>query len=273
MLDHDRTLVLGDALQRHYVRQWLLGDNDASGVGPSVTGETLYLECGVEDLLRSLVLRYELDDLTGWTRVFLPGDVRAIFRDQHVPERCAYRLLGDELGELVGIRVGVLVDPTRVPYGGLRADGPERDDLGDVLVPTVLVRDVAHHLRAPRNREVYVHIRHVDAVRVQETLEEQGVLQGIEIRDLQRVGDDGAGCGPAPRANRDLPVLRVLDEVPHDQEVISETHLPDGLELELEAPSHLLAPGPTPVSPRQSPLTLVSQVLVGRIPLWLRKVW
>ena len=60
MLDHDRPLVPRDALQRHYVGQRLLGDDDAGGVGPRVAGEALYLEGGVEDLLRSLVLLHEL---------------------------------------------------------------------------------------------------------------------------------------------------------------------------------------------------------------------
>ena len=55
MLDHDRPLVPGDALQRHDVRQRLLGDHDARGVGPRVAGEALYLEGGVEDLPGGLV--------------------------------------------------------------------------------------------------------------------------------------------------------------------------------------------------------------------------
>src|ERR671921_964876 len=218
MLDHDRPLVPGDALQRHYVGERLLGDDDACGVGTRVAGETLYLEGGVENLLGSLILPNELDDLARRTRMFVPGDVGTVLGTQHVAERGPDRLVGDELGELVRVRVGVLEDPPRVPDSGLRAYGPERDDLGDVLVAAVLVRDVAHHLRAPRDREVYVHIGHVDAVGVQEALEEQRVLQGIQVRYLQRVSDDGAGRGPAPRPDRDLPVLRVLDEVPNDQE-------------------------------------------------------
>ena len=211
-----------------------------------MAGEALDLEGGIEDLLRRLVLGDELDDVARRTRVLLPGDVGAVLRAQHVAQRGPDRLVGDELGELVGVGVGVLVDPARVPDGGLRADGPERDDLGDVLVPAVLVRDVAHHLGAPRDREVYVHVRHVDAVGVQEALEEQGVLQRVEVRYLQRVGDDGAGRRAAPGPDGDLPVLGVLDEVPDDEEVVGEAHLPDGLELELEAPADLLRPARPP---------------------------
>src|SRR5215208_4278673 len=206
MLDHDGPLVPSDALQRHYVGERLLRDDDASGVGPRVAGETLYLEGSVEDLLGSLILPHE------------------------------------------------------------------RDDLGDVLVAAVLVRYVAHHLRAPRDREVYVHIRHVDTVWVQKALEEQRVLQGIEVRYLQRVGDDGAGSGSSSGSDRDLPVLRILDEIPHDQEVVSEAHLRYGLHLELKPAEHLPALRPSTVTPREAAFALLPQILVGCVPFWLREV-
>src|SRR5215213_9995683 len=272
MLDHDGPLVPGDALQRHYVGERLLRDDDASGVGPRVAGETLYLEGSVEDLLGSLILPHELDDLARRTRVFVSGNVGTVLGAQHVAERGPDRLVWDELGEFVRVGVGVLVDSSRVPDGRLRADGPERDDLGDVLVAAVLVRYVAHHLRAPRDREVYVHIRHVDTVWVQKALEEQRVLQGIEVRYLQRVGDDGAGSGSSSGSDRDLPVLRILDEIPHDQEVVSEAHLRYGLQLELKPAEHLPALRPSTVTPREAAFALLPQILVGCVPFWLREV-
>src|SRR5215208_7385031 len=136
----------------------------------------------------------------------------------------------------------------------------------------VLVRDVAHHLRAPRDREVYVHIGHVDAVWVQETLEEQRVFEGIEVRDLQRVGDDGSGRRSPSGPDRDLPVLRILDKIPDDQEVVCEAHLPYGLQLELEPAEHFPALRPPAVTPRQAPLAQLPQVLVGGVPFWLGEV-
>src|SRR5215213_7319615 len=272
MLDHDRPLVPGDALQRHYVGERLLGDDDACGMGPRVAGETLYLEGGVEDLLGSLILPNELDDLARRTRVFVPGDVGTVLGTQHVAERGSDRLVGDALGEFVGARVGILVDSARVPDGRHRAYGPERYDLGDVLVTAVLVRDIAHHLRATRDREVYVHIRHVDAVRVQEALEEQRVLQGIEVRNLQRVGDDRAGGGSPSWPDSNLPVLRILNEIPDDQEVVGEAHLLYGLQLELKPAEHLPALRPPTVTTREAAFALLPQVLVGCVPFWLREV-
>src|ERR671912_1363747 len=272
MLDHDGPLVPGDALQWHNVGEWLLRDDDACGVGPRVAGEPLYLEGGIQDLLRGLILLDELDDLTGRTLVFIPGDIGAVLRTQHVAERGPDGLVGDELGEFVRVRVGILVDSSRVPDGRLRTDCPERDDLGDVLVATVLVRDVAHHLRAARDREVYVHIRHVDAVRIQKALEEQRILQGIEVRDLQRVGDDGSGRRSPSGPDRYHPVLRILDKIPDDQEVVGEAHLLYGLQLELQPAEHFPALRPPAVTLCKTPLALFTKVLVGRVAFWLGEV-
>src|SRR5918998_256041 len=157
MLDHDGPLVPGYALQRHDVGQGLFGNNDARGVGTRVAGEPLYVGGGGEDLFRVLILPHALDDLARGTGGVAPGDVRAVLGPQHVPERGPYGLLGDELGELVRVRVGILVDPPGVPDGRLGTDGPERDDLGHVVDAAVLVGDVAHYLGAPGDREVYVH--------------------------------------------------------------------------------------------------------------------
>src|SRR5215207_2887171 len=237
-----------------------------------VASKALYLEGGVEDLLGCLIPPHELDDLARRSRVFVPGDVGTVLGPQHVAQRRPDRLVGDELGELVRVRVGVLVDSSRVPDGRLRAYCPERYDLGDVLVSAVLVRDVAHHLRAPRDREVYVHIRHVDAVRVQKALEEQRIFQGIEVRDLQRVSDDGSGRRSPSWSDRDLPVLRILDKIPDDQEVVGEAHLSYCLQLELKPAEHLPALRPPTVTPREAAFALLPQVLVGGIALGLRKV-
>src|SRR5918998_2009537 len=281
MLDHHGELLLFlslgtgllDGLEWDDVREALLAYHDARGVGAGVAGEALDLEGRVEDLFGALVGFDELDDLARLPRVLLPRHVLAVRPGrQHVAQRRADGLVRDKLGELVRVGVRVLEDAPRVPYGGLGPDGPEGDDLGDVLVPAVLVRDVLHHLGAPRYREVYVHVRHVYAVGVQEPLEEQGVVQRVEVRDPQSVGDDGPGRRPAPGTHRDLPVLRVLDEVPHDEKVVREPHITDGRELELQPPLHLGSLRPLPVARREPPLALLAQVLVGRVPRGLREV-
>jgi hypothetical protein len=270
VLNHYRALVPRDALQGHDLRQRLLRDDDTGRVRPGVAGEALYLEGGVEDLLRRLVPLYVLDDVARRPRVLLASDVPVLSGRQHVFERRPDRLIRDELGELVGVGVGVLEDPAGVPDSGLRPYGPEGDDLGYVLVPAILVCDVPHHLAAPLYREVYVHVWHADSVGIQEALEEERVLERVEVGDLQRVRDDGAGRRPAPGSNRYLPVLGVLDEVPHDEEVVREAHLLDGSELEVQ-PALYLGCDP-PVPSQQSLFAPLAQVVVCGVPCGLGEV-
>ena len=86
----------------------------------------------------------------------------------------------------------------------------------------------------PVDGEVDVDVGHRLAARVEEALEEQVVADRVEVRDLEAVGDEGAGGGAAAGADADPVPLRERDEVPDDQEVVGEAHLLDRLQLELE---------------------------------------
>ena len=83
----------------------------------------------------------------------------------------------------------------------------------------------------PVDAEVDVEIRHRDAFGIEEALEQQAEAQRIEIGDGQRVGDERAGAGAAARPDRDVVVLRPLDEVGDDQEVARKLHPPDDADL------------------------------------------
>ena len=83
--------------------------------------------------------------------------------------------------------------------------------------------------------EVYVDIRHGDAVRVEETLEQELVSDRIQVRDFQAVSDDGTGGGASARPHHAPHCARRGDVVLDDQEVVREAHPADGLELEVDA--------------------------------------
>ena len=108
----------------------------------------------------------------------------------------------------------------------------EGDDLGDRFA-AVFLADVADHPLAAADREVDVDVRHRFAAGVEEALEDQVVGERVEVGDLEHVGDDRAGRRAAPGADGDPVLLRVVDEVPDDQEVGGEAHLLDHPELEL----------------------------------------
>jgi hypothetical protein len=169
-------------------------------------------------------------------RVGVVGPLELLARLQALLEArvAAQDRLGDLLGEAVADRVVVAEHTGRVAGGRPRGHLSEGDDLGDALAP-VLAGDVADHLLPPPHREVDVDVRHRLAAGVEEALEEQVVGQRIDVGDLECVGHDRSGCRAAAGPHGDAVFLRVLDEVPDDQEVGLEAHLRDHPELELEA--------------------------------------
>ena len=216
-LGHD-LLVGALLLQRHELDQRLRADDDARGVDRVRPGEPFEWLRELQDLLRD---RVRVDGLT---------QLRA--RAKRFGERLA-GAFRDELRNAVDDAVGDVEHPARIANRRARRHRRERDDLGDP-VASVLLGDVVDDLVAPGDREVDVHVRQVLARRVQEALEEQAVAQRVDVGDLEAVGGERTGRRAAPGADADPVLLGEVDEIPDDQEVVREAHLPDRLQLEAE---------------------------------------
>ena len=141
-------------------------------------------------------------------------------------------LVGNGLGDAVDLAVAQAQDAAHVADGGAREHRAEGDDLGDV-VAAVLARDVVDHLAAARVLEVDVDVRHGHAIRVEEALEGQLVLDRVDRRDAQRVGHDRARRAAAA-GGRDLLLAGEAHEVGDDQEVGGVAHRDDHAELVVE---------------------------------------
>ncbi len=172
-------------------------------------------------------------------------------------ERLA-RSFRDQLRDPVDGAVGDLEHATGIADGGAGGHRREGDDLRDA-VAAVLLGHVVDHPLAAGDREVDVHVGHRLAARVQEPLEHQVVLDRVEVGDLEAVGDDAPGCRAATRADADPLLLREVDEVPDDQEVVGEPHLADRLQLVPEAFAQLV--GHCPVALRQPFLAELDEVV------------
>ncbi len=109
----------------------------------------------------------------------------------------------------------------------------EGDDLSNLLAP-VFLRDVLNHFAAPVHAEIDIDIRHADALRIQEALEQQPVLQRIDVSDLHRVADQAARCRPASRAHRNPARFGEANEIPHDQKITRELHLLDHADFRIQ---------------------------------------
>ena len=88
----------------------------------------------------------------------------------------------------------------------------------------VSARDVVEHVLAAVIVEVYVDIGQRYAVRVEETFEQQIVLQRIDLRNSQAVCHHRAGGGATPRAYAHAHAASLADKVLHDEEVAGKAH-------------------------------------------------
>ena len=108
--------------------------------------------------------------------------------------------VGDQLGDAVDVGEAHVEHAAHVFDGGARAQRAEGDDLRHLLA-AVFFGDVLDHFAAAVRAEIDVDIGHADALRIQEALEQQAVLQRIDIGDLHGVADQAAGGRAAARAH------------------------------------------------------------------------
>jgi hypothetical protein len=143
------------------------------------------------------------------------------------------------LAELVAHARGEPEDTCGVTDPLLSFDRLERDDLRD-MIRAVLLGGVPDDFVAASLVKVHVDIGHLDPVGVQEPLEQQPVTQGVEVGDPQDVRHHRARGRTAAGPHPDPLLAREPDQVPHDQEVALEPHLPDDRELVIDPLDNLV---------------------------------
>ena len=133
-------------------------------------------------------------------------------------------------GQAVGLIDRQVMDSRHVLDGSLGEHRAEGDDPGDVIL-SVGVLDI--FMRQGQILEIDIYIRHRDSVRIQETLEQELVLDRIQVGDSQAIGHHGSGRGTTAWPHHAALRPRSRDVVLHNQEVVREAHTADGLELEV----------------------------------------
>ncbi len=144
--------------------------------------------------------------------------------------QCDAELERHELGDPVYITVAHPQHAAAVAHDGLRRHGAVGDDLRDALSP-VLLRNVVDHAVAPVHAEVDIEVGHRDALRIQEALEQQVVLERIQIGDAQNISHQGARAGTAAGTDRHAILACPANEIGNDEEVSRKAHLADDIEL------------------------------------------
>ena len=147
-------------------------------------------------------------------------------------------VVGDELGEAVGLDEREVADAGQVADDHLRAEGAEGDDVGDAVL-AVLLADVADDLVATPHAEVDVEVGRGHALRVQEALEEQAEADRVDVGDLEAVRHDRTGARATARSDGDAVPARPVDEVPDDEEIVDEARAGDDAHLVVDAAAEL----------------------------------
>ena len=208
-------------VQRAKIGQLAGRDQHAAGVHADAARDAL-------DLLRQ---RQQLPHLF---LVFLALGQQRLFLQRIGNRHQLARLERNQLGNAVAEVVAHVEHAADVAHRALGRHGAEGGDLRHRIL-AVAILDVLDHAVAAFLAKVDIEVGHRDPFRVQEALEQQVVFKRIEIGDLQRIRDQRTGAGTAAGTDRHAVVLGPLDEVGDDQEVAGETHLDDGVGLELQA--------------------------------------
>ena len=194
------------------------GDDHPGGVCGGVPGHALDGPGGVDELFHLRAAVVGLLELLGQLQGVLQGDMQGP------------RPAGDLLGDHIHVGVGHVQHPAHVPHRRPGGHGAESDDLGHVVRP-VLLGHVVDDLLPAADAEVDIDIGHGDPLRVQEALEVQAVLHGVQVGDVQAVGHHGPRRRAPPRPHGDAVALGVGDEVGDDEEVVHKAHLADHVHL------------------------------------------
>ena len=244
-------LVLGKA-DGNIVREVARADNGGAGVHPHLADAAFQLEGVFQHLLVEVaaviafflevgdqaeavfqgnfyvhVLHAPLELLSVLLHQFEAGLEFVVFRIEGVfPLLLLAQARRNHIREAVGLLDAHVADAGDILDGALGRHRTEGNHAGNVVLAVFPVHIFVGHRQA---FEIHVDIRHVDAVRIEEALEQQVILDRVEIRDFQAVGDDGAGGGAAPGPDHRTGGARSGDIVLDDEEVVREAHPADGL--------------------------------------------
>src|SRR6185437_9407987 len=185
----------------------LFGDEDAAGVDTQAAGEVLQqlsvLQDGAVDLIEFLTFCKVLVAAGDGIIAFFREAVDLFFwQTEHFPQFA---------NDGIVLKRGVHAQQGRV------AAAMAFDHIVDDLVAVPV-------------GEVDVEIGWACAVGVEEPFEIEVEVDGVDVRDLETVGDHGIGAAAAAHVI-EAPALGITDHVPGDEEIGCKAHLVDDVEL------------------------------------------
>ena len=149
------------------------------------------------------------------------------------------RLVGNQLGQGVGVGQRIFHHPRHILDGRFGGHGAIRHDLRHLVAP-VFLNHVINHFLPPFIVKVGVNIGHGLAVGIQKPLEKQLVFDRVNVGDADAIRHRRACRRAAPRPQHHTHVSASLDKVGHDEEIPRKTHCLDGMQFKIKAFHHFL---------------------------------
>ena len=204
----------------NHVHEVLAGHDHARSVHAPLTLQTLQALRGLEHLAVNLIDRV----LNEGAQICRLG-VTLILFVVHVRQGdiLTHDVRRHRLGEALADRVRLVHHAGGVLERLLRLNGAEGDDLRDLLF-TVLFGHVVDDFAAATIVKVHIEVGHGDAVGVEESLENQVVVERVQVGNTHRVRDHGACTGATAGAHANTVALRPVDKVGDHEEVAGEAH-------------------------------------------------
>ena len=204
----------------NHIHQVLAGHNHARGVHAPLTLQALQALRSLEHLAVNLIDRV----LNEGAQICRLG-VTLILFVVHVRQGnvLTHDVRRHRLGEALADRVRLVHHAGGVLERLLRLNGAEGDNLRD-LVLAVLIGHVVDDLAAATIVEVHIEVGHGDTVGVEESLENQVVVERVQLGNAHRVRYHRACTGATARTHADAVALCPVDEVGDHEEVAGEAH-------------------------------------------------
>ena len=205
---------LGDPY-RHLICKRRFCDHDTGCVNGGITRQSLNLSRKIDDPARRLILLIALAKV----RRFLKRSIQRYVK-----------LCRDEFCDCRHLAERHLEYACDIANGAFCAHCAKGCNLRNMIL-TVTFLDIRNNPSAVDVVKINIDIRHRHALGVKKALKEECVLEGIDVRNAEQIGNDAACCRSAPRSDGHAVFPCVVDKIPNDEEVAGISHVVNDAKL------------------------------------------
>ena len=214
----DNVLFAGDTHQWNIIGERFVRDHDGGGVRSDIPSHPLHLAGDIDQLANVRVVVVKFLEIFALRQSVLDGNL-GVVRDQFADFDNSVQRQPQGSANILNSTTGL--------------QGTERSDLSDVGL-AVLFLDVANDLTASFLAKVDIDIGCFESAFVEETFEEQIVLDRTNVGQIQRITNQCTDAA-APSCSRHVDLACVANKVPNDQKVVGETELLNDRQLAIQA--------------------------------------